>query len=72
MLNTAGVVKVMDFGIAKVVGTRGMTRTGMQLGTPAYMAPEQIQNKTDRYAHGYLCAGNYAVPNVERTTSVSA
>jgi serine/threonine protein kinase len=57
MLNTKGVVKVMDFGIAKVVGTRGMTRTGMQLGTPAYMAPEQIQNKpidmrTDIYALG--------------------
>jgi serine/threonine protein kinase len=57
MLNSAGVVKVMDFGIAKVVGTRGMTRTGMQLGTPAYMAPEQIQNKpidtrTDIYALG--------------------
>lgn len=57
MLNSAGIVKVMDFGIAKVVGTRGMTRTGMQLGTPAYMAPEQIQNKpidtrTDIYALG--------------------
>ena len=57
MMNTAGVVKVMDFGIAKVVGTRGMTRTGMQLGTPAYMAPEQIQNRpidtrTDIYALG--------------------
>ena len=57
MLNSKGIVKVMDFGIAKVVGTRGMTRTGVQLGTPAYMAPEQIQNRaidvrTDIYALG--------------------
>ena len=57
MLNSKGIVKVMDFGIAKLVGTRGMTRTGMQLGTPAYMAPEQIQNRaidvrTDIYALG--------------------
>ncbi len=57
MLNRQGIVKVMDFGIAKVVGTRGMTRTGMQLGTLAYMSPEQIQNRpidvrTDIYALG--------------------
>ena len=57
MLNNKGIVKVMDFGIAKLVGTRGLTRTGMQLGTPAYMAPEQIQDRainvrTDIYALG--------------------
>lgn len=46
MLNRQGIVKVMDFGIAKAVGTRGMTRTGTQLGTLAYMSPEQIQNRT--------------------------
>ena len=45
MLNKNGLVKVMDFGIAKVMGTQGMTRTGMQLGTLAYMSPEQIQNR---------------------------
>src|SRR5271155_154678 len=45
MLNRAGIVKVMDFGIAKVMGTRGMTRTGTQMGTVAYMSPEQIQNR---------------------------
>jgi serine/threonine protein kinase len=57
MLNRQGIVKVMDFGIAKVVGVRGATRTGMQLGTPAYMSPEQIQGRsidvrTDIYALG--------------------
>ena len=57
MLNRQGIVKVMDFGIAKVVGARGMTRTGMQPGTLPYMSPEQIQNRpvdmrTDIYALG--------------------
>jgi tRNA A-37 threonylcarbamoyl transferase component Bud32 len=37
-------VKVSDFGIAKVVGARGsrMTATATMLGTPAFMAPEQV------------------------------
>jgi tRNA A-37 threonylcarbamoyl transferase component Bud32 len=57
MLNRQGIVKVMDFGIAKAVGTRGMTRTGVHLGTLAYMSPEQIQGRTvdvrsDIYALG--------------------
>ena len=45
MLSRTGMVKVMDFGIAKVMGAQGMTRTGTQMGTAFYMSPEQVLNK---------------------------
>jgi len=60
MLLKNGIVKILDFGIARVmVESTLQTRTGVAMGTPAYMSPEQargqkVDARTDQYALGVI------------------
>jgi len=60
MLTKAGELKIMDFGLARRHDlSQRITQTGNAVGTPAYMAPEQITDtaadpRSDQYALGVL------------------
>jgi serine/threonine-protein kinase len=59
MVGERDAVKIIDFGLAKARAEDGLTMTGALLGTPLYMAPEQIRGKSvdaraDVYALGAL------------------
>lgn len=61
IITTNGAVKVMDFGIARALhgASTTMTQTGMVMGTPQYLSPEQalgkaVDHRSDLYATGCL------------------
>jgi serine/threonine-protein kinase len=76
MITNVGGVKVMDFGIARVCGGQRLTRHGAVMGTPGYMAPEQIRGepvdiRADVYAVGAILYRLLAgVPPFEGDTTV--
>jgi serine/threonine protein kinase len=59
MITHQGTVKLMDFGIAKIQRITNMTQTGIFMGSPSYMSPEQVRgrdvdNRSDIYSLGVL------------------
>jgi serine/threonine protein kinase/Tfp pilus assembly protein PilF len=54
MIDKRGDVRIMDFGIARSLKTKGITAAGMMIGTPEYMSPEQAEMKeTDQRSDIY-------------------
>jgi len=59
MLTNEGLVKIMDFGLAKLKGITNLTKDGSTLGTAAYMSPEQakgeeVDNRSDIFSFGVV------------------
>src|SRR5688500_3669717 len=59
LLHSDGTAYISDFGIARSLGSRGMTMTGQVVGTPDYLSPEQaralpVDARSDLYALGLL------------------
>ena len=59
LITKGGVVKILDFGLAKLAGVEGVTQTGTAVGTVAYMSPEQtmgqdVDHRTDIWSLGVV------------------
>ena len=70
MITETGAVKIMDFGIARVAGTEHLTNAGFMMGTPAYMAPEQVMGARDRRARRSLRDGRRVLSPDDRQAAV--
>ncbi len=61
ILTRGGLVKIVDFGLAKLLGQNDLTVTGATVGTAAYMSPDQVRarpvdRRTDIWSLGVVCS----------------
>jgi serine/threonine protein kinase/tetratricopeptide (TPR) repeat protein len=59
ILDSEGNARIMDFGIARSIHAKGITGTGVMIGTPEYMSPEQVEGeapdqRSDVYSLGVI------------------
>ncbi len=59
LVTDEGIIKIVDFGLAKLAGATGLTKTDSTIGTAAYMSPEQAQgqvvdHRTDIWSLGVM------------------
>ena len=59
LITRSGVVKILDFGLAKLAGSEGVTQTGTTVGTVLYMSPsqargEEVDHRTDIWSLGVV------------------
>lgn len=58
VITSSGRVKILDFGLSKLIDFTSITSTGDQMGSPLYMSPEQIRDsKNIDYRSDYYAAG---------------
>jgi len=77
MLLRQGGVKILDFGIARVTEGPQFTRSGVSLGTPIYMSPEQakglvVDHRADQYSVGLIVYELIAGANPFQADSVTS
>ena len=69
MLTTTGSVRILDFGLARLV-TSELTRSNIVVGTMNYMAPEQVRAEADRSPRRHVLRGRAPLRAAERPQGV--